>query len=136
MDSSSHPVPRSLRGWLFVALMLIGSLVALTGLRQFFIEPLATATSNGIWFVVQLLPLLLPLPGLLHTNLRATFILCMTSMLYFIHGVYVISDPKLTLLGAFEIGFALALCAVCALMVRKLREAAAQAPPTSAEELN
>ena len=115
-----------LRGWLFVTLVLIGSLVSLTGLRQFFVEPLATTSSNVIWFVIQLLPLLLPLPGLLHLRLRSTFMLCLATMLYFVHGVYVLFDPKLQLFGSFEIGFALALCAVTAFMVRKMREAAAQ----------
>lgn len=126
MSDAARGVAPALRGWLFVALLLMGSLVALTGLRQFFIEPLATTSSNVIWFVVQLLPLLLPLPGLLRLHLRPTFVLCMTSMLYFIHGVYVVSDPKLTLLGSLEIVFAVALCGVCAFMVRRMREAAAE----------
>ena len=126
MDRAPQSPPGSLRGWLFVALLLIGSLVALTGLRQFFIEPLATTSSNVIWFVVQLLPLLLPLPGVLLLHLRAVFMLCLATMLYFIHGVYVVSDPKLAVVGGVEIGCALVLCAVSALMVRKLREAAAQ----------
>ena len=113
----------SLKGWLFAALMLVGCLFALHGLRQFFIEPLTGTTANVIWFVIQLLPLLLPLPGLLRVQLRSTFMLCLVTMLYFTHGVYVIFDPKLALLGGFEIGFALALCAVTAYMVRKIREA-------------
>jgi len=46
--------------------------------------------------------------------------------LYFVHGVYVIFDPKLTLLGGFEIGFSLALCGVTAVIVRKLREMLAE----------
>ena len=71
------------------------------------------------------MPLLLPLPGVLRLQLRSVFMLCMVTMLYFIHGVYVITDPKLTLVGGFEIGFALALCAVSAFMVRKIREAEA-----------
>lgn len=126
MSDETQNMPAALRGWLFVALLLMGSLVALTGLRQFFIEPLASTSSNVIWFIVQLLPLLIPLPGLLRLQLRPTFILCMATLLYFIHGVYVVSDPKLTLLGSLEIGFALLLCAVFAFMVRKMREAAAQ----------
>lgn len=111
-----------MRGWLFVALLLLGSLVAITGLRQFFIEPLATAHVNVTWFVIQLLPLLLPLPGLLRFKLRSTFVLCMTSMLYFIHGVLIVFDPHMRVLGAWEIFFALGLCAVTALLVRTIRE--------------
>ena len=111
-----------LRGWMFVVWLLSGSLFALTGLRQFFVEPLAGAAVNLVWFTLQMLPLLLPLPGVLRFQVRATFFLCMASLLYFVHGVYVVSDPKLTLLGIFEIGFALGLCAVSAYVVRKLRE--------------
>ena len=47
----------------------------MTGLRQFFIEPLATPSSNGIWFLIQVLPLLLPMPGALRGELRSMFML-------------------------------------------------------------
>ncbi len=114
-----------MKGWLFVAFVMLGSLVALTGLRQFFVEPLANPLPNVIWFVLQLMPLLLPLPGLMRLKLSSTFILCMSSTLYFIHGVYVISDPKLQLLGVFEISFSLGLCATTAYLVRMIREAEA-----------
>jgi len=114
-----------MRGWLLVALLLLGSIVALTGLRQFFIEPLATSGVNFTWFVVQLLPLLAPLPGLLRLKLRSIFVLCMTSTLYFIHGVLLVFDPGMRLMGSFEIFFALGLTAVAALLVRKIRESEA-----------
>ena len=114
-----------MKGWLFACLMLTGALFSLTGLRQFFIEPLANPMPNLVWFLIQLLPLLLPLPGVLRLQVRSTFVLCMASTLYFVHGVYVISDPKLQLLGIFEIIFSLGLCAVSAFLVRKLREAEA-----------
>jgi len=112
-----------MKGWLVLALMLLGSLVALTGLRQFFIEPLASTGTNIAWFIIQLIPLLVPLPGLLRGQLRSTFVLCMTSTLYFIHGVLIAFDPDILLLGVAEIIFSLALCAVAAILVRKIREA-------------
>ncbi len=111
-----------MKGWVFVALLLTGSLVALTGLRQFFIEPLANPATNGVWFLIQLLPLMLPLPGLLHARLRSTFIMCMVSTLYFIHGVLITFDPDMRLLGVCEIVFSLGLCGVTAYMVRHIRE--------------
>ena len=117
-----------MKGWLFVALLLVGSLFSLTGLRQFFIEPLPTTGVNVVWFIIQLLPLLLPLPGLLRGNLRSTFFLCMTSTLYFIHGVLVVFEPSMRVFGSFEIIFSLGLCATTALLVRKIREAQANAP--------
>ncbi len=117
-----------MKGWLFLSLMMVGSLFAMTGLRQFFIEPLDDAGVNAAWFVIQLLPLLLPLPGLLRGNLRPVFFMCMSSMLYFIHGVLVVSDPDMQLFGIFEILFALGLCAATAILVRKIREHEAQNP--------
>lgn len=118
-----------MRGLLFLALMLTGALVALTGLRQFFIEPLADASVNLVWFLIQVAPLLLTLPGLLRLSIKSTFVLSMTSLLYFIHGVLIVFDPGMQLLGAFEIGFALSLCGVASWMVRSLREQEAARPP-------
>ncbi len=119
-----------MKGWLFLSLMMVGSLFAMTGLRQFFIEPLDDAGVNAAWFVIQLLPLLLPLPGLLRGNLRPVFFMCMSSTLYFIHGVLVVSDPEMQLFGIFEILFALGLCATTAILVRKIREHEAQLTTT------
>ncbi len=119
-----------MKGWLFLSLMMVGSLFAMTGLRQFFIEPLDDAGVNAAWFIIQLLPLLLPLPGVLRSSLRPVFFMCMSSMLYFIHGVLVVSDPEMLLFGVFEILFALGLCASTAIMVRKIREHQAELPPT------
>jgi uncharacterized membrane protein len=113
-------MPKS--GHLFVAFLLLGSIVALTGLRQFFIEPLENGAINALWFVVQILPLLLTLPGLIRARLRSTFILCLISLLYFIHGVLAAFDPTLRVFGALEICLALSLCALTALMVRSMRE--------------
>ncbi|MBT7334542.1 DUF2069 domain-containing protein [bacterium] len=114
-----------MKGWLFVAFIMLGSIVGVTGLRQFFVEPLTNPIPNAIWFFLQLTPLLLPLPGLMRLKLASTFIMCMTSTLYFIHGVYVISDPKLALLGSVEIIFSIGLCATTAYLVRQIREAQA-----------
>lgn len=111
-----------MQGWLFLIFIMIGSLLGVTGLRQFFIDPLPTTALNTIWFFVQALPLLLCLPSALRGQLKGMFFLCLVSTLYFIHGVLNVFDPTMFYWGAAEIFFALALCGITALYVRKLRE--------------
>ena len=111
-----------MRGWLFLSLVCAGSLLPVTGLRQFFIEPLNTSSSNVIWFLIQVLPLLAPLPGALQGHLRSMFILCLVSSLYFIHAVLVINDEPLFFVALVEMFFALGLGVCTAVFVRKRRE--------------
>lgn len=111
-----------MNGLLFLALISMGSLFATTGLRQFFLEPLGDPAVNLVWFIVQMLPLLLPLPGLIRHGLRSTFFICLASTLYFVHGVLIVFDADTRLIGASEIVFSLGLCAVTAFMVRRMRE--------------
>ena len=47
-----------MQGWLFLTFIMVGSLVGVTGMRQFFVEPLSDLSVNAIWFVLQILPLL------------------------------------------------------------------------------
>ncbi|MEM7077786.1 MAG: DUF2069 domain-containing protein [Pseudomonadota bacterium] len=116
-------------GWIFTNLVMVGSIIALTGLRQFFIDPLGDTTSNAIWFFLQILPLLLPLPGMLSAKLRSSFVMCLVSMLYFVHGVMYAFDPHLQLLSILEIIFALGLCAATTMLVRRIRAEEADAAP-------
>lgn len=111
-----------MKGWLFIILVMLGSLVSLTGMRQFFLEPLATPAVNAVWFFIQIAPLLLTVPGVMQGQLKSMFLLCMVSTLYFIHGILVIFDPALFWFGTAELFFSLGLCSVSALFVRKLRE--------------
>ncbi len=105
---------------------MMGSLVAVTGLRQFFADPIENASVNAAWFVIQLTPMLVTLPGVLRGALNPVFILCLASTLYFIHGVMLAFDPELWAFGWAEIAFSLGLCAATAKMVRTLRELAAR----------
>lgn len=111
-----------MRGWLFLALVLIGSLFSLTGLRQFFIEPLAGVPSNIVWFVIQVLPLLIILPGLLAMSTRSAFYTILVAMLYFIHGVLLMATEPLRWLGATEVAISCALVAVATWLLRRCRE--------------
>jgi uncharacterized membrane protein len=122
------------RGWLFLSLICTGSLLAVTGLRQFFIEPLGTSSSNSVWFLIQVLPLLLPLPGALRGQLRSMFLLCLVSSLYFIHAVLVINDEPLFLIASAELLFSLGLAVCTAVFVRKRRELDAESSPNISSE--
>jgi len=111
-----------MRGWLFVSLILAGSLFALTGLRQFFIEPLASSSTNFIWFVIQVLPLIVVLPGFLRLQTRSAFYMILAAMLYFIHGVLEAATPEHRLLAGAEIITSVGLTAIATWMLRQLRE--------------
>lgn len=117
----------NLRGLQFLCLLWIGSLFALTGLRQFFVEPLESSGSNLIWFAIQVLPLLLILPGILRLIPRSYLLASLAAMLYFCHGVLQAVDPEDRVLGLWEVGFALALVLTASFAVRHLRMAEAQA---------
>lgn len=112
----------SLQGWLFLILFCIGSIAGVVGLRQFFVAPLTDPVMNIVWYIVQMLPMLVTLPGVLRMRINSTFFLCLASMLYFIQGVLWAFQPEDRLFGFFEIFFSLALCLCTALLVRKLRE--------------
>ena len=88
---------------------MIGSLFALTGLRQFFVEPLADATSNAIWFGLQIAPLLAVLPGVLRLKHRSCFLAALVATLYFVHGVLLVVDADSATMGFWEVGFSLVL---------------------------
>jgi uncharacterized membrane protein len=111
-----------MRGRLFVALLLAGSLFALTGLRQIFIEPLASTGTNIIWFIVQVSPLLLVLPGFLRMQTRSAFYMILAAMLYFIHGVLEAATPEHRLLAGLEIVVSVALMGIATWVLRQLRE--------------
>lgn len=119
----------SLRGLQFLCMLWIGSLFALTGLRQFFVEPLASTSSNLIWFGIQVLPLLLILPGIMRLKVRSFLLASLAAMLYFCHGVLQAVSPEDRLLGLWEVGFSLALVLTASFTVRHLRMAEANAFP-------
>jgi len=107
------------RGLQFVALLMIGSLFALTGLRQFFVHPMENSSINLIWFIVQVLPLLVVLPGLLMRKPRGFFFTALISTFYFVHGVLLAVDPSDRTIGLFEVGFAVALLCLSTYAVKK-----------------
>lgn len=109
-----------MKGLQFLALIMLGSLFAVTGLRQFFVEPLDDALSNTLWFAIQVLPLLVVLPGLLRGSHRGYFYAILAATLYFIHGTMEAATADQRLLALWETGFAVALIAVACLAMRRL----------------
>ncbi|MEM9623107.1 MAG: DUF2069 domain-containing protein [Pseudomonadota bacterium] len=112
----------SLQGWMFLNLFCMGSIAGVVGLRQFFVAPLSEPGTNLAWYLMQMLPILATLPGLLRLHLNSTFFLCMGSLLYFIQGVLWAFEPADRVFGGFQIFFSLALCVCSALLIRKIRE--------------
>jgi uncharacterized membrane protein len=98
-----------MKGLQLGCLLLIGSLFALTGLRQFFLEPLPTPSINALWFFIQVLPLLGVVPGILMLGARSFLIAALISTLYFVHGVLLVATPELRSLGLWEAAFSVGL---------------------------
>jgi len=111
-----------MKGLQFLSLVCIGSLFALTGLRQFFMQPLAGTFTNTVWFIIQVTPLLLILPGVLRVSARGFFFAILAAMLYFIHGVMEAATPALRTWALWEVGFATALVTLGSVAMRRLNQ--------------
>jgi uncharacterized membrane protein len=109
-----------MKGLQFVCLLMIGSLFSITGLRQFFVQPLETPWVNTLWFAVQVLPLILVLPGVLRGTSRGYFLSILAASLYFIHGTMEAATPDLRVMALWEVGFAVALIGAASLAMRRL----------------
>jgi uncharacterized membrane protein len=109
-----------MKGFQFLCLILIGSLFALTGLRQFFVTALAEPLPNTAWFVVQVLPLLAVLPGVLRGSARGFFFAVLAAMLYFVHGVWLAVEPGLRALGLWQIAFSIVLVIAASFAMRRV----------------
>lgn len=109
-----------MKGLQFLALFFIGSLFAITGLRQYFVEPLDSPVSNTLWFLIQVLPLLVVLPGVLRGQHRGYFYAILAASLYFIHGTLEAATADQRTLALWETGFAVALITTASLAMRRL----------------
>ena len=110
-----------MKGLQFASLLLIGSLFAVTGLRQFFVEPLESPVPNTLWFLIQVLPLLLILPGVLRGTHRGYFYTVLAASLYFIHGVLEAATADQRAMALWEVAFAVGLITIASLAMRRLK---------------
>lgn len=120
--SSAHPgTAVALTRWLAV-----GSVLALITLGLAWELWLAPLRPGGSWLVVKVLPLCLPLAGLLRNRMYTYRWVSLVVWLYFIEGVVrAYSDRGLSArLALLEVALCLALFAACTLHVRiRLRKA-------------
>ena len=109
------------KGLQLLCLLTLGSLFALTGLRQFFIEPLASSSSNVIWFTLQVAPLLAVVPGIVRGKYLSHVLAALFSMLYFVHGVLATAASASRTFGLWEVGFAVALVGAAAFAAKHIQ---------------
>ncbi len=122
----------AIRGYLFLCYLIIGSLFAVTGLRQFFVEPIDNSVTNSIWFALQVVPLLFALILILRPS-RNHFVYCaLIAQLYFIHGV-MLCFSVLREWGYVECALALALTAVASFAAKKLGPPPEEPPQRASE---
>ena len=105
----------------------VGSLLALIALGLAWELWLAPLRPGGSWLVVKVLPLLLPLPGLLKNRMYTHRWVALFVWLYFVEGVVRASGdrPPGNHLALLQIALCLVLFAACTLHVR-LRQRSAQ----------
>ncbi len=105
----------------------VGSLLALIALGLAWELWLAPLRPGGSWLVVKVLPLLLPLPGLLKNRMYTYRWVALFVWLYFVEGVVRASGdrPPGNHLALLQIAVCLVLFAACTLHVR-LRQRSAQ----------
>lgn len=103
---------------LLIIFILVGSLFAITGVRQFMLDPIHKLSLDSMWFALQVAPLLIILPGLL-SGTRKGFMYCaLASLFYFVHGVMLSTNPELQRVGILEAGLALVLTTVATLAAK------------------
>lgn len=98
----------------------VASLLALIGLGLAWELLLAPIRPHGSWLALKVLPLCLPLAGLLKMRLRTYRWLSLLVWIYFAEGVVRTAGdpPQSSRLAAVELALSLSLFAACALHVR------------------
>jgi len=108
VTAASIPSPGE-RLWHFLALLALGSLIAVYGLQHFLFPSGLSATGQGALFALQVLPLLASLPSLLRGSARGAAYLAFLAMPYFVVAILTLMDPERRPWGAAELFFALQL---------------------------
>ena len=73
-----------------------------------------------VWFIVQVLPLLAIIPGLLGLKSRGFFFTALVGTLYFVHGVLLAVDPTDRVIGLVEVAFAVALVSLSTYAMKRI----------------
>lgn len=132
-DSTPLPQPNPLataRMVAFTRVLAVGSLMGLIVLGLLWEMWLAPLRPGGSWLVLKVLPLSIPLAGLLKNRMYTYRWVSLVVWLYFTEGVVrAWSDPGLSaVLAGIEVALCVLLFIACALHVRtRLKGAGAQA---------
>ncbi|MEA3394521.1 MAG: DUF2069 domain-containing protein [Pseudomonadota bacterium] len=132
MNAIDHPVPPSVR---LSRLLAVGSLLGLILLGLAWELWLAPLRPGGSWLALKVLPLCIPLVGLLKNRMYTYRWVSLVVWLYFIEGVVrATSEPAPgAWLAALEVLLCLTLFTGCTLHVRLRLKAAKAHPMTEAQ---
>ena len=108
MNPLSQPSPGE-RLWHFLALLALGSLIAVYGLQHLLFPSRLSTTGQGVVFALQSLPLLLCLPTLLKGSARGAAHVAFLAMPYFVVAILTLLDPARRGWGAAALFFSLQL---------------------------
>jgi uncharacterized membrane protein len=108
MSALSQPSPGE-RLWHFLALLALGSLIAVYGLQHLLFPSRLSTTGQGVVFALQSLPLLVCLPTLLKGSARGAAYVAFLAMPYFVVAILTLLDPVRRGWGAAELFFSLQL---------------------------
>ena len=124
----TNPIPSSTPSVNATRWVAVGSLLALILLGLLWETTLAPIRPGGSWLALKVLPLCIPLAGLLKNKMYTYRWVSLVVWLYFIEGVVRgwSDKPPGNLLGLLEVALCLALFTACTLHVR-LRQRNARA---------
>lgn len=108
MSALSQPSPGE-RLWHFLALLALGSLIAVYGLQHLLFPSRLSTTGQAVVFGLQSLPLLVCLPTLLKGSARGAAYIAFLAMPYFVVAILTLLDPARRGWGAAELFFSLQL---------------------------
>jgi len=134
MNQNDNHVPRPVRSTRVLAVGSLLGLIALGLAWELFLAPLRP---GGSWLVLKVLPLCLPLAGLLKNRMYTYRWVSLLVWLYFIEGVVRASGdrPPGSYLAMLEVLLCLALFAACVLHIRLRLRNARNTPNTETQTL-
>jgi len=104
-----------------LALFSLSSIFSVLALYRFFVDPLNSFSASLSVFLIQVLPLLILVTGLIRLRSRQILVLALVSCLYFTHGILQLISSTSRLFGIAEITFAILLCVSSTYLVRRLK---------------
>lgn len=112
------------RAWQFTSIVMTGSVLATLGLYRIFAASPAHTTQFSLavllWFLLEISPLLLVVPGIVNLHRKSIFWATLVSMLYVVEGIYLAAAPLSRSTGISVAVFALGMFIACTYLLRGL----------------